>query len=65
MATKKKATKKTTAAKGGAQSQRSMNAQSARMLAQALTEITGMPVSVGAKKTSGTNYRTTNPRNRG
>jgi phosphate/sulfate permease len=64
---KKIAKKKTIANKkiGGAQSARSMSAQSQRMLSQALTEITGMPVSFGKGKVSGSNYTTTNPRNRG
>ena len=65
-AKKKKATsaKKRTDWSGG-QSTRSQNTQAARMMAQALTEITGMPVSIGGGRTSGSNYSSTNPRRRG
>jgi hypothetical protein len=68
MPTGKKTTKKAAGAKSATssgQSPRSMSAQSRRMMAQALTELTGLPVSIGGGKMSGTNYRTTNPKKRG
>jgi len=68
MPTQKKAVKKTPSTKkatSAGQSQRSMDAQARRMMAQALTEITGLPVSIGSGKVSGSNYRSTSARKRG
>jgi hypothetical protein len=65
MPTKKVAKKATNKKPAGAASlNRGQQAHAARMMAQAITEMTGMPVVIGKGKTSGSNYRTTNPRGR-